>query len=113
MRPETEKLLHDIRSACRKILRFTDGKCLDDYSDDDLLRSGVERQFEIIGEALNAVLKLDPEIAGLITDPQRIVSFRNLLIHGYSEVNDKVEWGIVEKGLPLLYREVETLLGNQ
>jgi uncharacterized protein with HEPN domain len=53
-----------------------------------LLQSGVERQFEIIGEALGQLAKVDQQLASRITDFQKIVSFRNVLIHGYADVDD-------------------------
>lgn len=77
-----------------------------------MLRSAVERQFEIIGEALNQLSKVAPEIAGQISEYRRIVAFRNILIHGYADVDDRVVWGIVETDLPKLRTEVETLMSE-
>ncbi|MGH1484538.1 MAG: HepT-like ribonuclease domain-containing protein [Geminicoccales bacterium] len=62
--------------------RFTNGITFDDYLDDEMLRAAVERQFEIIGEALNQLSKRDPDRANKIPDLARIVAFRNILIHG-------------------------------
>ena len=67
-----------------------------------MLRSAVERQFEIIGEALAQVLRLDPSLRSRISDAGRIIAFRNRLIHGYSSVADDVVWGILEANLPSL-----------
>ena len=107
---DTRKYLYDIREACDLIARFTDGKTLTDYRNDPLLRSGVERQFEIIGEALGQGIRHDPALARLISDPSRIISFRNRLIHGYATISDDVVWGILETRLPILAREVRELL---
>ncbi len=52
MRPECPQHLLDIAKAARLILVFTEGRTLEDYQADDLLRSGVERQFMIVGEAM-------------------------------------------------------------
>jgi uncharacterized protein with HEPN domain len=75
-----------------------------------MLRAAVEREFEIIGEALAQLAKLDASIAARITDHRRIISFRNLLIHGYADVDDRLVWDIVETKLPVLTREVDALL---
>jgi uncharacterized protein with HEPN domain len=53
-------------------------------------RVGVERQFEIVGEALSQLAKLDPALAKRIADYQKIISFRNILIHGYADVDDEL-----------------------
>ena len=98
------------RQACDLIIRFTSGKTFSDYKNDPLLRSGVERQLEIIGEALNQAIQHDPEVSRLISNSSRIISFRNKLIHGYATVADEVVWGILETSLPVLNREVKSLL---
>ena len=112
MELESKKLLEDIRQAGALILGFAAGKTFDDYAADALLRSGVERQFEIIGEALRRLAKADAAIASRITDHQRIIAFRNLLIHGYHAVDDAVVWDIVQRNLPTLHEEVSGLLSQ-
>jgi len=109
-RPEARKYLYDIGEACSLIATFTAGKSFEDYSKDPLLRSAVERQFEIVGEALSRLLQLEPLVIGRITDASRIVAFRNRLIHGYASVADEVVWGVVERNLAVLQREVAVLL---
>lgn len=110
MRLESKTLLEDIRQAGELIACFVEGKEFADYAADPLLRSGVERQFEIIGEALNRLSRLDPVVAGRISHGARIISFRNILIHGYAHVDDEVVWDIIETHLPVLRREVCALL---
>lgn len=113
MVPESARAyLHDIVKASRLIREFADGKTYDDYLESPLLRSAVERQFEIIGEALNQTLRIYPEADGLVTHARRIVSFRNRLIHGYATVADEVVWGVLEGYLPRLTLEVEGLLNE-
>ena len=77
---------------------------------DPLLRSAVERQFEIVGEALCQAIRHDSSVAEQISNSSRIISFRNRLIHGYATISDKVVWGVIETNLPLLTREVNELL---
>jgi uncharacterized protein with HEPN domain len=78
---------------------------LDVLKADAMLRSTVERQFEIIGEALNQALRLDPGLASRISDTSRIIAFRNCLIHVYASIADAVVWGILEKNLSTLEQE--------
>ena len=113
MRLEAKTLLYDMRQAARHIGDFTAGRSFEDYKADPMLRSAVERQFEIIGEALGKLAKLDPGIASKIPDYQKIISFRNALIHGYAAVQHEVVWGVMETRLPDLLAAVEELLGEE
>jgi uncharacterized protein with HEPN domain len=107
---ETKKYLFDIAEACDLIAQFTHGKTLADYQQDPLLRSGVERQFEIVGEALKQAIQNNPSLEKFISNSSRIISFRNRLIHGYATIADEVVWGVIETNLPVLTREVRELL---
>lgn len=88
------------------------GKSLDDYRRDELLRSGVERKFEIIGEALNRIKRDDPNVLDKIHEQRSIISFRNILAHGYDTIDDLIVWGIIEEELSNLLQDVEQLLGE-
>ena len=110
MRHEALKFLYDIQEACELLEQFIEGKSYSIYTGDPLLRSGVERQLTIIGEALNQALKIEPPLEDSITDARKIISFRNFLVHGYSTISNETVWGILETGLPQLHREVKTLL---
>jgi len=70
----------------------------------------VERQFEIIGEALNQLSRVDTQVAATILDLPRIVAFRNVLIHGYAGVDNRMVWGVTEGRLPSLRATLEKLL---
>ena len=80
------------------------------FCNDTLFRRGVERNMEIMGEAMNNVLKIDPNIA--ITSSRKIVDNRNFIIHAYDSLKPDILWGIVINHIPLLKREVETLLAE-
>lgn len=112
MRLESKKLLEDIRQSARHILDFTADKTPSEYRGDPILKSAVERQFEIVGEALNRLAKTDPDVAARISRYKRIISFRNILIHGYDIVEDTVVWDVIKKDLPILFEQVNTLLGG-
>jgi uncharacterized protein with HEPN domain len=103
--------LHDMRQAAALIADFTEGLDFDAYAADAMVRAAVERQFEIIGEALGQLAKLDPAIAGLISEHRRIIAFRNILVHGYAGVDDMLVWDMVATRLAGLQREVDELLG--
>jgi uncharacterized protein with HEPN domain len=110
---DARKYLFDIAEASKLISEFVAGKTLDDYLKSALLQSGVERQFEIIGEALGQLARVDHQLATRITDFQKIVSFRNVLIHGYADVDDELVWDIVETRLHVLRQEVEKLISDR
>jgi uncharacterized protein with HEPN domain len=75
-----------------------------------MLRSAVERQFEVIGEALSQALRCDPKLGTRISNTARIIAFRNRLIHGYASISNEVVWGVLEANLPTLTREADALL---
>jgi len=112
MPPETAKLLYDMKSAAERIARFTANRSIDDYLNDEMIRSAVERQFEIIGEAMTRLIKRDVATAAKITDYKKIAGFRNALIHGYDSIDDKTSWRAVTSHLPILAAEVEQLLNS-
>ena len=112
MQPETRKFLYDICQACEAILKFSEGKSLADYNGDLLLRSGVERQLMIIGEALSQADKIDPNLSEAICSIRQIVNLRNVIVHGYSTVENETIWGILQEHIPGLHKQVKKLLGK-
>jgi uncharacterized protein with HEPN domain len=80
------------------------------YENDLRTKRAVERNIEIIGEAMNRILKEDSKI--IISNSRKIVDVRNRIIHGYDAVSDDVIWGIVIRHLPILQKEVEKMLGE-
>ena len=113
MQLEAKGHLADVQKAVRLLRRFIQNKSFADYELDALLRSGVERQLEIIGEALNRLAKKDPQTAGQIREYRKIIAFRNVLIHGYDSVEDAVVWGVLESKLDTLLADVERLLSSE
>jgi uncharacterized protein with HEPN domain len=112
MRLEAKKCLEDVRQASALIQDFTVGKSFVDYEASPLLRSAVERQFEIIGEAINRLSKLDAAITAALPETPRIIAFRNILIHGYDVVDNHVVWDVIQLNLAPLRAEVERFLSS-
>ena len=107
---DPKKFLWDAREAADAIIEFTRGKTYTHFAADRLLRSAVERQFEIVGEALSQLAKLDPALASRIPDLPRIVAFRNILVHGYAVVNHELVWRAINENLPDLRTALDSLL---
>jgi uncharacterized protein with HEPN domain len=112
MQPEALKYAYDVHQACKALAQFVEGRTLADYGDDLLLRSGVERQLIIVGEALQQALRIEPELEDCITDIRGIIGLRHVLVHGYGVVEDETLWGIVHEDLPTLRAQVERLLAQ-
>ena len=112
MRLEAKKRLYDVLRAAALLVEFTDGKSIADYERDIMLRSAVERQFTIIGEAMSQLARYDAEVAARISEYPRIIGFRNVLIHEYADINDILVWGMLEADLPKLIVDVRALLGE-
>lgn len=104
--------LWDVTTAADAVTAFVADKSFADYQTDLMLRSAVERQFEIIGEALNQLSKHFPELAQQIPDLREIVAFRNLLIHGYATINNAMVWRVIGESLPELHQSVVVLSDN-
>jgi uncharacterized protein with HEPN domain len=112
MRLEARKYLYDIQEATGLATQFTAGKSFEEYQRSPMLRLAVERAFAIIGEALVQLARVDPAIAQGITDFRSIIAFRNILIHAYAQIDDRIVWDIVESKLPVLSREVAAFMGK-
>ncbi len=113
MRLEVKKYLFDIRCAVELLTKFTAGRSFREYQCDAMLQAAVERKFEVIGEAVAKLVRVDEKIARRISEYQRIIAFRNVLIHGYADVDDRLVWDVVEANLPTLRREIEILLQDE
>jgi uncharacterized protein with HEPN domain len=110
MNEKVLKSLFDIKYAIEEIESFFVGreKRFEEYSYDILLKRAIERDLEIVGEAMSRIMKENPSIE--IHNARRIVGLRNQIIHGYDTVSDENIWGIVIIHLPKLKEEVELLI---
>ena len=104
------KYLYDIKIAIEEIDSFfgDEPRIYDNYRQNSLLKRAIERNLEIIGEAMNRIIKEDPGI--LIENSKRIIGLRNQIIHGYDSVSDESIWGIINIHLPNLKTEIDSMI---
>jgi uncharacterized protein with HEPN domain len=112
MHPKSLKWLNDIHQACELIQTATAGRSLAEYESDRLLKSAVERNFEIIGEALVRIRKIDPATADCVPDCGAVIAFRNLLIHGYDFIDNPRVWQIIKADVPKLHEQIAVLMSK-
>ena len=110
MNDHAKKLLFDVLESGRNVQDWCRNHTFTEYEANRQLRRAVEREFEIIGEALHRLSRVDPDTANSINQLSRIVGFRNRIIHGYDTVDDATVWGIIHRHLPPLLARVEALL---
>jgi uncharacterized protein with HEPN domain len=109
MQLEIQKYLYDIKISIDSINEYLgDKRDFNAYKSNKLLRRGIERELEIIGEASNRILKIDSDIR--IDNARKIVDLRNWVIHGYDKIDDVIIWSIISRQLPLLKKQVDDLL---
>lgn len=104
-----QKLIIDIRNACEEIMVFTDGKGIEEFKSDRLLQLALERQFEIIGEALARLDRIDHDnLANTIPEYSKIISFRNIIAHGYDIIDQDTLWDFAKERIPELLEQVRS-----
>jgi uncharacterized protein with HEPN domain len=113
MKDEVLAHLHDIAHAGKAVKRFVAGRTFEHYAADEQLRSAVERKFEIMGEALNRIHRDEAEVLRRIREHRDIVSFRNILVHGYDAIDAPIVWGVIEDDLDALLEDVAALLSEE
>jgi uncharacterized protein with HEPN domain len=112
MHADARKLLWDAQQAAERVARFTAGKTFIEYQADEYLRSAVERQLEIVGEAMNQLRRIDSNAATAIPELPHVIAFRNILVHRYANVDDRLVWGVLETDPPSLRATLDRLLAN-
>lgn len=107
---EPQKYLYDMLSSCEFLLEFTQGKSVDDYAEDRPFRSAVERELQIIGEALIQLDKAAPDVAAQIPEYRNIIGFRHVLVHSYDNLHPQTVWNLVQTKLTVLAERIKVLL---
>lgn len=109
MRRDPAKLYEDVLHAVEEIDAFCRGKTFDDFQGDRALQLIIERELEIIGEALARLRRDHPDLAEQIDGIHKIIGLRNVLAHGYDVLEHEILWDIVENKLPGLERAIRLL----
>jgi len=110
MKDEIRKNLIDIIQAGEEIQQFTHDMDFKTYRNSPITQRAVERNFEIIGEALNRIKRMDDKFLARVSGHNRIIGFRNILIHGYDIIDEMIVWKAVEDHLPTLLKEIQMIL---
>lgn len=105
-----QKYLYDIIDGCEFLLDFTKDKTVEDYKSDRAFRSAVERELQIIGEAITQLDSVNPETAEKISEHRNIIGFRNMLVHGYDKLNPDTVWNVIEVKLGNLLNQSRELI---
>lgn len=109
MKDDVQKYLWDILEAIKRLEKATASPLtFEQFKANDILINAVERNFEIIGEALKRAMEIDPALS--VTDARKIIGMRNIIAHNYDEVEAINLWGTVKKNVPVLKAEVEQVL---
>ena len=110
MKDETRKNLVDILQAAEEIAEFVRGMDFAAYRKNTVTQRAVERDFEIVGEALKRIKHTDYEVLDRVSEHSRIIGFRNILIHGYDVIDESLVWKAATKHLPILVSEIQEIL---
>lgn len=108
----SKKHLIDVLNAITEVESFfaDQPKLFQQFQQDVLRQRAVERNIEIMGEAINRILKIDPDF--LLPDAKAIINTRNRVIHGYDSVTTEFLWSLIIKHIPALKKDVEKILAN-
>ncbi len=109
MQLEIQKYLYDIRNSIDSVNEFLgDKREFTIYKSNKLLRRGIERELEIIGEAASRILKIDANFP--IPNARKIIDLRNWVIHGYDKIDDAIIWSVITRHLPILKEQVDKII---
>ncbi|SMO61701.1 HepT-like ribonuclease domain-containing protein [Gracilimonas mengyeensis] len=105
---KARKLLLDISLSCQEILDFIEGKSFEDFQEERILQLAIEREFEIIGEALLRLSRIEEDsLADKIPEYRKIIDFRNIIAHGYDIIDEAAMWDFAVNRVPVLLEKVK------
>ncbi|MCH7396666.1 DUF86 domain-containing protein [Belliella sp. DSM 107340] len=109
------KWLFDILLAGSEIQDFLEQYKIEsaiDYSQNLILKKAIERNLEIIGEAVNRIVRRDNAFLDTLPESRSIIGLRNIIIHAYDGISDEMIWSVVIQHLPVLLKQVDQILEN-
>jgi uncharacterized protein with HEPN domain len=112
MQRDPAAYLWDVQFACRNVLDFVREASAERLASDIFLRSAVERQLQNMGEALSQLARIDRALAEQVPEHRQIVAFRNVLVHGYATLDQRVVWRVICNDVPALLTAIEALLAR-
>ena len=104
--------VEDAVKACELILQFIQDMTEEDFYADAKTKAAVEREIEIIGEALNRITKLNYDMLTRIDNWREIIGFRNVIAHGYDVVEDEIVWESIKNDIPILLEQLKNIEDN-
>jgi uncharacterized protein with HEPN domain len=110
MQRDARCYLWDALKAADVVQTFLRGKTYEAFVEDDLVRSAVERQLEIIGEALSQLAEVDPQMASNVAELRRVIAFRIIPVQGYAAIDYDTVWRLIRDKLPELQTNLTRLL---
>lgn len=110
MRRDARAYLLDMQQTAELLMRLVSNRTLREMEADWAFRWAIERGLQNIGEAVFQLRRLDEELVRSISEHERIIGLRHVLVHAYDEVKPAVLWNIIESKLPLLIEEVRSML---
>lgn len=113
MRRNRQKFMFDMLDSCRFLMELTKNAHLDKFKEDRVFRGAIERELQIIGEAMLQLKTISPATAAGFAEHERIIGFRHVLVHGYHELDPGIVWRVVTDKLPILRVELEAMLPSE
>jgi len=105
-----KKYLYDIVNCSEFVLELTKDKTVEDYKNDRVFRSALERELQITGEAMLQLDRVSPEMVEEISEHRGIIGFRHVLVHGYDSLDPDTIWNVIETKMALLLKQTKELL---
>lgn len=104
-----QKYLYDIVNCCEFVLEMTKGKSVEEYKRNRVFRSALERELQIIGEAMLQLDNVSPELSERIAEHRSIIGFRHVLVHGYDSLDPDTVWNVLETKVSILLEQAKSL----